>query len=1014
MCASAARRIACLIFLAAALLCLAPAPAPAATKTWIGGTGQWNTAGNWSPSGQPAAGDTVNLTQSDATSRTVTYYNTTNPSAVLKSLKIDATGTGTMTFNMSNNHALNVTTEYVGYDGKGFVTQSAGTDSAATLYLGYNAGGNGRYTITGGTLSSSASLYVGYSGKGTLTVTAGGQVSAATLYASLSDLYGDGTIVVTKGAVLDADLVFDSTHGGGAQTSISFGIGGTLNLTVDPTGTLGAGYKAGATLRINDGVTVTCQYGYLGTESGSEGTGSVTGAGSKWTNSGSLEVGRRGSGSLEVEAGGQVSSTEGYIGRFSGSTGTVTVTGAGSTWTNSGDLYVGKYGSGTLKVEAGGQVSNNMGYLGFNSGSTGAATVTGTGSKWTNSGNLYISNYGGGKLTVADGGLVEVAATFYGSVSDLRGNGTITVAKGALLDGEMFFDAAHGGGPQTIVPFGTGGSLNLTVDPNAQLGAGYGGMGSLQIADGVKVASSVGYLGYRTGATGTATVTGEGSKWSNSGELTVGNNNKSSGTLNVGAGGQVSNTTGYLGHEPGSSGDATVTGTNSKWTNGGSLYVGHFGSGTLNVEAGGQVSSTYGYLGSYFGSTGTAKVTGADSKWTNSGILRVGYYGNGTLKVEAGAEVSSGTGIIGDDSRCSGTVTVTGTGSRWTDSGNLRVGSLGKGTLSITDGGSVSDATAYIGDRSAATGTVLVEGADSVWTTTGSMYVGGNDSAAGGTGTIAVQNGGQLAVGGMLKVWDKGSVAVQSGGGVTTKSVNTSSLVGVKFHVSGNDMLILGDDATAGSIDNSGTVKFYADALLAAGDYKPITEYMDRAIKWSGTGAYKGYGGTWDNTAKVFKVAAATEVKAGWAETLTTGERLLITDDASGRKVGASFGAITGSPTFSAALAGQAEVDALIGTAGFEGQVLAAWDFSTDYGGGDEVMLSLAIGLGWEDVEVWHYSGGVWQEYAPDLLTYDGGGVLSFTVTSFSGWAATGTPEPTTLLLMAVGCAAVAVRHRRR
>ena len=105
------------------------------------------------------------------------------------------------------------------------------------------------------------------------------------------------------------------------------------------------------------------------------------------------------------------------------------------------------------------------------------------------------------------------------------------------------------------------------------------------------------------------------------------------GTLNIEAGGQVSSNYGYLGLYSGSTGTATVTGTGSTWTNGGRLYVGTSGSGTLNVEAGGQVSNTDGYLGYNSGSTGTATVTGTGSTWTNSGDLYVGYSGSGTLTV---------------------------------------------------------------------------------------------------------------------------------------------------------------------------------------------------------------------------------------------------------------------------------------------------------------------------------------------------------------------------------------------
>ncbi len=135
-------------------------------------------------------------------------------------------------------------------------------------------------------------------------------------------------------------------------------------------------------------------------------------------------------------------------------------------------------------------------------------------------------------------------------------------------------------------------------------------------------------------------------------------------------------------------------------------------------------------------------------------------------------------------------------------------------------------------------------------------------------------------------------------------------------------------------------------------------------------------------------------------------------DGGSGKRVGASFGGVTGSPKFSAALMGQDELDDLAKMPGFEGKVLSAWAFDTDYGG-DNAMLSFEIGLGAEDLGVWHYDGGVWSEYAPDLQTYDAGGVYSFTVTDFSGYAVTAIPEPGTIMLLGMGCAIAALRRRR-
>ena len=78
--------------------------------------------------------------------------------------------------------------------------------------------------------------------------------------------------------------------------------------------------------------------------------------------------------------------------------------------------------------------------------------------------------------------------------------------------------------------------------------------------------------------------------------------------------------TGYLGYHAGSTGTATVDGTGSTWTNSGYLYIGNSGNGTLNITNGGKVSNSYGYLGYNSGSTGTATVDGTGSTWTNSGI----------------------------------------------------------------------------------------------------------------------------------------------------------------------------------------------------------------------------------------------------------------------------------------------------------------------------------------------------------------------------------------------------------
>ncbi|MEO8023510.1 autotransporter domain-containing protein [Polaromonas sp.] len=136
------------------------------------------------------------------------------------------------------------------------------------------------------------------------------------------------------------------------------------------------------------------------------------------------------------------------------------------------------------------------------------------------------------------------------------------------------------------------------------------------------------------------------SPWNIGGALLVGYTG--TGTLTVSAGGTVSNLVGHIGYDSGSTGNVTVTGVNSNWTNTDRLYVGFGGTGTLTVQDGGTVSNTFVNLGVFAGAIGNATVTGAGSTWTNSANLTLGTDGAGTLTVANAGHVSvnSGTGVI--------------------------------------------------------------------------------------------------------------------------------------------------------------------------------------------------------------------------------------------------------------------------------------------------------------------------------------------------------------------------------
>jgi T5SS/PEP-CTERM-associated repeat protein len=252
-----------------------------------------------------------------------------------------------------------------------------------------------------------------------LTAANGGSVTAQTLFASLGDLFGNGTIT-TNGAVLDADLACDAGHR--AQQTVAFGTGGSLQLHLDGTGDLGAGYRDRGTLTVADGVTASCSGGYLGYHSGSSGMARVSGPGSRWTNSSTLYVGYDGHGTLNVEAGGQVTSNGGFVGYGSGTNGKATVVGCSSIWTNNSELTVGTTG----------------GPEGVSNGGTGALTIGHGGTVATT--GIFIGSQSLLAINVGGDSLLEVN----GGTGAIRNYGTMRVCAGADTAAKVYTPVSAG------------------------------------------------------------------------------------------------------------------------------------------------------------------------------------------------------------------------------------------------------------------------------------------------------------------------------------------------------------------------------------------------------------------------------------------------------------------------------------------------------------------------------------------------------------------------------------------
>lgn len=576
---------------------------------------------------------------------------------------------------------------YVGYGGAGslMIKEGGRVQYDHRGLIGYLAGSTGEVTVSGvgSTWIIRRDTFVGDGGAGSLIVRDGGAVST-----EITALIGNKI--------------------GSIGRALVTGAGSSWNIS----STLHVGNYGDGALRIEDGGVVNSSTSSIGAVLGSSGAVTITGAGSQWNlGSRGLSVGVRDDGTLRVEAGGEVNNFTASIGTQAGSKGVATVTGAGSRWNSAEFLSVGNFGDGTLRVDDGGAVASRVSYIGGYTGAVGEAVVTGALSKWTLD-QLSVGRSASGKLRVEAGGLVDADEAWIGALAGSTGEALVTGAGshwtvgdslqvGAQSDGTLRVEA---GGVVTSAEGGVGYSPGSTgVATVTGVGSQWNNSGDLQVgvssdADGVLrveaggvVANYRGYLGSSAGSIGAATITGAGSRWDNASAFYAGLSGD--GSLLIENGGVVTCTSfSYLGRNAGSTGAATVTGAGSQWNNAGSLFIGSLGEGALLVEEGGVVTSSSGFIAQDSESSGAVTITGAGSRWTNTTQLAVG---GGTLRVEAGGVVASQVGIIGTSFDATGAVTVTGAGSQWNNSVDLYVGGSPIGarygaTLDILDQGFVS------------------------------------------------------------------------------------------------------------------------------------------------------------------------------------------------------------------------------------------------------------------------------------------------------------------------------------
>ncbi len=478
--------------------------------------------------------------------------------------------------------------------------------------------------------------------------------------------------------------------------------------------------------------------------------------------------------------------------------------GGGTTITN-GVLQLGNGGTGGSIV---GDVAINSGGLVFNRSdmTTFAGAISGVGAL----------DHDGAGITWLTGN----SGSYNGYVS--ANNGTLGVKAGGVLNSGGLYAGWYPGTQGAFAVDGAG----STLSSSGYLVLGGGGKGVLSVANGGTVnIGQNGVLGSFAGSTGTATVTGAGSSWSNAGDLYVGYGGI--GTLAIANGGTVSNKIGLIGQDTGASGSVLVDGAGSKWINSGSLVIGNSGTGTLTLSDGG-IASTGGValLADQAGSTGTLNIGGAAGSAAkaagtlNAGTLEFGQ-GSGTLNfnhTDSGYTFAAsmlGTGTI---NHLAGTSNLTGNSNGYfgainVGGGKLAVnGQLGNGQFTIGSGATLGG-NGLIGSLVAQSGAVIAPG-----NSIGTLNVAGNGSfAAGSTYQVELDSTGQAD-----RINFGGAASIANGA-----LLNVVKLDGAPYVAGTRYTVLEADGGVAGSFKLGGNIASPSAFLGLIDHYDATHVYLD-------------------------------------------------------------------------------------------------------------------------------------------------------------------------------------------
>ncbi len=821
-------------------------PAAADDKYWNNGTDYWDVAAAWNPVGQPQAGDPVYLTQSGATDLTVWYRNTTNPTAVLYSLYVNATGAGMMTLDQGYGgygHELHFQEEYIGGSatttGKGAFNQSAGLNAIRfQLYLGYKTTSTGYYNLSGTGSLSADGLYIGYLGSGTgaFTQSGGSNTISSFLYLGYSS--------ATSGTY---------NLSGGSLSAAGQYVGLTGNATFTQTGgsnTVNAGGKlyVGNNSASGKSGTYNLQGGSLSApeeQVGLSGTGNFTHSAGTNTVSGDLKLGinSSGFGNYTLSGTGSLSAANQYVGDVGD--GAFTQTGGSNTVNAGGKLYVGNNSdtgmgkSGFYNLQ-GGSLSAPEEQIGVSSTGRGTFTQSGGTNTVTNTLTLAVNPGSQGAYHLQGGSLTAGTVNLNsGGVFNQTGgslNATTFNQQGGTVLGNLENRGAYNYNSGTfsgrLLNYGTAG---FNADFIAGNGLAHFSPTPLTIASG-------------------RTVTLNGQGLDNQGTLTV------NGTLN-GAGPLVNAEAGTISQNSGSTMGGTLTNRGTFTYNGGTFGGRLVNYATANLFAGGNTNFT--------AADGLANYT--DMTLTSPRTLTLNGQGldnSGSLTLAGGT--LNGNGSLVNNVSLSGYGTIGGSGGFT----NNAFFSQSGGNLTLNNTG----ANANYGNFDLAASKLFTLGSGATLANQGSLNL--NGATIGGLGALDNAAGGTISGNGAITANftnSAGLVLVGQGSTNISKAFTNSGIIQLSQAASvlsggaiSNSGTIQGIGNVGNNLTNTGIVEVQGGTLTlggavsnaggglmtaATGNKLLITQGMS-----TNSGSINLTGGTFDNNNRAMTVGSTGQV----------------------------------------------------------------------------------------------------------------------------------------------------------